>query len=125
MSRPSGPSRFPRRVFEEGVEPDPRFTLANERTFLAWVRTGLALLAGGVALGVLAPPGPGGLRFVASVALIVLGVLAPVQGWFSWVRDERAMRRGEPLTAPLSMSPLAGGVLVVGLLLLAALVVGG
>jgi putative membrane protein len=125
MSRPSGPRRFPRRVFEEGVEPDPRFTLANERTFLAWVRTGLALLAGGVALGVLAPPGPGGLRFVASVALIVLGVLAPVQGWFSWVRDERAMRRGEPLTAPLSMSPLAGGVLVVGLLLLAALVVGG
>lgn len=34
----------------EGKEPDYRFTLANERTFLAWVRTGLALLAGGLLL---------------------------------------------------------------------------
>jgi putative membrane protein len=34
----------------EGTEPDYRFTLANERTFLAWIRTALALLAGGVLL---------------------------------------------------------------------------
>ena len=39
-----------RRVLGPGVEPDPRFSLANERTFLAWIRTGLALIAGGVAI---------------------------------------------------------------------------
>ncbi len=39
-----------RRLLPEGSEPDPRFTLANERTFLAWVRTALALLAGGIAI---------------------------------------------------------------------------
>jgi putative membrane protein len=108
-------------VFEEGDEPDPRFSLANERTFLAWVRTGLALIAGGVALGALVPAGPADLRLAAAVVLIVLGLVAPVQAWFSWVRDERAMRRGEPLPTPLLMAPLVGGVVVVGLLLLAAL----
>src|SRR3954462_15245944 len=112
--------RFPRRVFDEGTEPDPRFSLANERTFLAWVRTGLALIALGVALGVLVPAGPAGLRSTAAVLLIVLGLLAPVQAWFSWSRDERAMRRGEPLSPPVLMGPLVAGAVVVGLLLLAA-----
>ncbi len=51
----TAPTRFPRQVFDRGEEPDARFTLANERTFLAWIRTSLALLAGGVALHVLGP----------------------------------------------------------------------
>src|SRR5690625_7225376 len=38
------------RSLQEGQDPDPRFTLANERTFLAWIRTSLALLAGGIAV---------------------------------------------------------------------------
>ena len=49
-------TRFPRRVYEAGTEPDPRFTMANERTFLAWIRTALALIAGGVALEALGLP---------------------------------------------------------------------
>lgn len=40
---------------EPGTEPDYRFTLANERTFLAWIRTALALIAGGVAVAQLLP----------------------------------------------------------------------
>ena len=40
----------------DGVEPDYRFTLANERTFLAWIRTALGLLAGGVAVRQLVQP---------------------------------------------------------------------
>ena len=32
------------------AEPDIRFTLANERTFLAWVRTAIGLVAAGVAV---------------------------------------------------------------------------
>lgn len=71
MSRPVVSRRFPRWVFGEGSEPDPRFTLANERTFLAWIRTSLALLACGIALEAVAPPMQADLRFAASVVLIV------------------------------------------------------
>ena len=39
--------RFPATVYRHGTEPDPRFTLANERTLLAWIRTALGLIAGG------------------------------------------------------------------------------
>ena len=48
--------RFPRSVFEEGEDPDPRFSLANERTFLAWIRTGLAFVAAGLAVEALQLP---------------------------------------------------------------------
>ena len=55
MTGPDGHrARFPGWVYRHGTEPDPRFTLANERTFLAWIRTALALIAGGVALEALA-----------------------------------------------------------------------
>ena len=46
--------RWPRRVYAAGSEPDPRFTFANERTFLAWIRTGLGFLAAGVAIAAVA-----------------------------------------------------------------------
>ena len=49
--------RWPGSVYREGVEPDPRFTFANERTFLAWLRTSLALVVAGVAVDVLAESG--------------------------------------------------------------------
>jgi putative membrane protein len=121
MSSPVASRRFPRWVFGEGSEPDPRFTLANERTFLAWIRTALALLACGIALEAIAPPMQPQLRLAASVLLIVLGLLTPVQAWFAWSRDERAMRNGRPLSAPSLMVPLAVGTAITGVLLLAAL----
>ena len=121
MSSPVASRRFPRWVFGEGTEPDPRFTLANERTFLAWIRTALALLACGIALEAIAPPMQPGLRLTASVLLIVLGLLTPVQAWIAWSRDERAMRQGRPLGAPSLIAPLAAGTAVTGALLLAAL----
>ncbi len=121
MSRSVESRRFPRWVFGEGSEPDPRFTLANERTFLAWIRTGLALLACGIALEAVAPPMQADLRFAASVLLIVLGLLTPVQAWFAWSRDERAMRNSRPLSAPSMMVPLTLGTALTGALVLAAL----
>ena len=48
--------RFEQRVLGPGREPDPRFSLANERTFLAWIRTALTLLGGGVAIEAFAGP---------------------------------------------------------------------
>ncbi|MFB7860263.1 YidH family protein [Rhodococcus qingshengii] len=49
-SDPASDKRWPRWVYSIGEEPDYRFTFANERTFLAWIRAATALIAGGVAL---------------------------------------------------------------------------
>ena len=71
--------RFPRSVYAAGDEPDPRFTLANERTYLAWIRTSLALLAGGIALEVLGLGIQESFRIAASVLLMVTGIYLNVQ----------------------------------------------
>lgn len=89
--------RFPARVFAQGEEPDVRFTLANERTFLAWIRTSLALLAGGVALELLGLDLEPGLRLAASLVLIATGIGAAVVAWWGWARTEAALRRASPL----------------------------
>jgi putative membrane protein len=88
--------RFPRRVYEVGSEPDARFTLANERTFLAWIRTALALIAAGIALEALALPIQPDLRLAAAVILLVLGLVVPVLAWLGWGAVERALRQGSP-----------------------------
>jgi putative membrane protein len=114
-------TRFPRSVFGVGEEPDPRFSLANERTFLAWIRTSLALSAAGVALEALDVPVAGGLRLACALLLVCLGVLAPVQAWWGWAATERAMRCRRPLPSPLLSPLLAVGTLVAGVLLLLGL----
>ncbi|WP_331253770.1 YidH family protein [Modestobacter sp. VKM Ac-2984] len=113
--------RFPMRVYGAGREPDPRFSLANERTFLAWIRTSLALVAAGVALEALELPIAEGLRLASALVFIVLGLLAPAQAWLGWAATERAMRQGRPLPAPRLGVVLAGGTTVAGLLVLAGL----
>lgn len=111
-------SRRPRWVFGVGSEPDPRFTLANERTFLAWIRTSLALLAGGVALEAIELPIAGPWRTAASILLIVIGIAAPVWAWVGWARSERAARTSTPLPAPTGSALLAAGVVLAGLVVL-------
>ncbi|MGY1592440.1 YidH family protein [Geodermatophilus sp. SYSU D00708] len=118
MSGPRTRGRFPRAVYGRGDEPDPRFSLANERTFLAWIRTSLALAAAGVALEALEfPPSPG-LRLACVLVLVGLGILAPLQAWWGWVATERAMRLGRPLPAPRLSPVIAAGTLAAGVLLL-------
>lgn len=112
--------RFPRAVYREGVEPDARFTLANERTFLAWIRTSLALLAGGVALEALGLPLQPRLRLAASLLLIVLALALPIIAWRHWASTERALRLGRPLPHAAATAPLVVGVVTVGVLVLAA-----
>ena len=119
---PNRASRWPRRVFDHGFHPDPRVSLANERTFLAWIRTSLALFAAGIALEALSLPISPGLRRAAAMILIVLGAAAPLQAWFGWLRTELAMRLGRSLPAPTLALPLGLGLLTAGVLILIGLV---
>lgn len=119
MSDRSNPgSRFPGWVYREGTEPDPRFTLANERTFLAWIRTSLALIAAGVALEALGLPLHPGFRLASSLTLLVAGLVIPVLAWIGWGRTERAIRRAESLPAPLIAVPIAAALVAVTVLVL-------
>src|ERR1700728_4836880 len=88
-----------------GTEPDPRFTFANERTFLAWSRTALALVVTGLGIVQLLPPFPGvsAGRHLLGVPLIALGGVLAVPAYVEGVRTRRALRRGDPL--PQSVLP--------------------
>nr|WP_202803504.1 DUF202 domain-containing protein [Rhodococcus sp. JVH1] len=82
-------------------EPDPRFTLANERTFLAWIRTSLALLAAGIAVEAFATElfaDP--VRRVVATSLLLLGLALSVGSGVRWLRVERAIRQQAPLPIP-------------------------
>jgi putative membrane protein len=97
--------------------------MANERTFLAWMRTSLALVAGGVALEAFGLPLQPTLRLTASILLLVLGLVAVVHGWWGWARAERAMRRGDPLPSLGPAVVVAAGVAVVVVLVAVAILV--
>ena len=100
--------RRPRSVYGVGEDPDPRFSLANERTALAAIRTSLAVIAGGVATAALVQLDvlPGALRTIA-VVLCLLGGLMALGGLRRWRRVERALRLREPLPAPELLGPAA------------------
>ena len=101
------------------TEPDVRFTYANERTFLAWNRTALALIATGIAATQLLP------RFdvefgrrLLGLPLVALGALIALTSYRYWRGNETAMRRGQPL--PRSPMPL---VLAIGIGVVAVIAV--
>jgi putative membrane protein len=115
---PQPDTRRPRSVYGVGRDPDVRFSLANERTALAWVRTGLSLVAGGVALTTLATIAdlPWVVDVIALVSCLAGGALA-ASALFSWRRVERALREDSPLPAPAALPWLVGGVVVLALVL--------
>nr|BFD85731.1 DUF202 domain-containing protein [Streptomyces sp. Xyl84] len=100
----------PEEVREEGSTPDYRFSLANERTFLAWLRTALALIGGGFAVDQFLPHLGRAWRVGLALALLAAGVLCSLRAVNHWVRCERAMRRGEDL--PASRFPALLGIVV-------------
>jgi inner membrane protein YidH len=112
--------RRPLSVYGEGSEPDPRFSLANERTALAWMRTALALVGGGVALISVASLAtlPKWSALIGA-AVCIGGALLAWRAVTGWARVERALRRGERLPAPRALAWLAGGVILLGALTLA------
>jgi putative membrane protein len=94
---------------DEGEDPDYRFSLANERTFLAWARTVLALLAGAVAIGSLLPEFRD--KWVGTALGIGLAAGAFALSlliYRQWAANERAMRRSEPLPHPSHLRVFAG-----------------
>lgn len=111
----------PQRIREEGSTPDYRFSLANERTFLAWIRTALALVAGGIAVDQFLTDLRWGVRTTIAIVLLAGAVLCALRAVNHWVRCERAMRRGEDL--PASRFPVLLALGTAGAALLVVVVV--
>jgi putative membrane protein len=111
------------RAADEGTEPDARFTFANERTFLAWSRTALALVVAGLAIVQLLPPFPGvpwG-RHVLGLPLIVFGAIVAVVAYREWMTSQRALRLGKPLSR--SVMPVLLAVIIAVMAVISAVVV--
>ena len=122
--QPDGEPAGPGPAAEPGTreEPDVRFTLANERTFLAWNRTALALVVAGLGIVQLLPPFPGvpwG-RHALGVPLIALGAVVSVTAYLEWRRNQTALRRSEPI--PQSVLPRILVVTITGAAALSAVV---
>jgi putative membrane protein len=107
----------------EPPHPDYRFSLANERTFLAWCRTALALLAAGV--GVVYLPAsdvlPNG-RKVLGLLLVVLGGFSAASSYARWRANRNAIASGAPLPRSNSMPIVAAGLVVVAIVALVVVV---
>ncbi|HLV72773.1 MAG TPA: DUF202 domain-containing protein [Vulgatibacteraceae bacterium] len=113
----------PEETEPEETEPDARFTFANERTFLAWNRTALAMVIGGVAIVQLLPPFSGlpwG-RHLLAVSLIAFGSFLSIGSFFEWERNQRALRRSEPM--PRSPLPLVLAIVIAAVAGMAAVLV--
>jgi putative membrane protein len=109
----------------EGTEPDYRFSLANERTFLAWIRTALSLLAGGVLLEQFSTKlAPHSAVIALSIGLGLLATLLCGMSYARWRANEIAMRHGRRLPGTLAIPVLAGGTLLVSTAIAVLLVQG-
>lgn len=109
---------------EEEEEPDYRFTLANERTFLAWIRTALALIAGGVAIVQFVPAfGIPGVRHGLSLALTAGGGVLAALAVRRWQRVQAAMRRNENMPPTHIPLVLGGAIFAVTMVVLVVLLV--
>jgi putative membrane protein len=113
--------RWPRWVYDTGTEPDPRFSFANERTFLAWLRTALALVSGGVAVDVIDLPLADGVQEFLAATLVLLGLLSSLASWIRWTRAERAIRRREPLPSSPFAAVLAAAIALGAIVLILSL----
>lgn len=100
-----------------GQEPDYRFSLANERTFLAWIRTALALVGGGLAVVAFLPASTSvALRDSIGLVLVAIGTGIAAASFARWARNEDAMRHDRPIPASVLPMLLSIGVLVVAVL---------
>lgn len=107
-----------------GTTPDYRFSLANERTFLAWIRTSLALIAGALAIDQLAPEiAPGPVRIALCVVLAFLGAGLAALSYRRWGLMEAAMRNNQELPFSGVMLVMTIGVAAAALVFAALILV--
>ncbi|MEP6851516.1 MAG: DUF202 domain-containing protein [bacterium] len=99
-----------------GTEPDPRATLANERTYLAWLRTGLATIAAATALVHFVGGPQAWAEVVVGALLGALGVVITATAYSRWAETEQRMRRKEPLTFSPLMRVLPVTLSIIGVL---------
>ena len=99
------------KISRVGEAPDYRFSLANERTFLAWIRTALGFLAAGVGLDQLAP------QFATLLLCLFSGALA-LYGYLRWLRNEKAMRLKEDLPYTRVLMVISVALLAVALVVM-------
>ncbi|GAF48788.1 YidH family protein [Rhodococcus wratislaviensis] len=116
----SRPQRASSVASEVEDEPDYRFTLANERTYLAWIRTALGLLAGGVAVGQLASSLSDGAQCAISVVCFGLASVLAVGAYLHWRSVQLAIRRSLPLPDSVLVPVLTVGVGVIAALAVVA-----
>lgn len=106
------------------AEPDYRFTLANERTFLAWQRTSLGLLAASVGVLQFLPDDSGpGLRYGLGGVLGLLAVVTAAGGLHRWRRNDHAIRRDQPLPRLQIAGYLSFTLVAIGLVAVAVAVI--
>ena len=107
-----------------GREPDPRFTLANERTYLAWLRTALGLIAGGIAVDRLfIGLEPEWVRELIGIILIVVGSASAALAHRRWRKVQQALREDAPLPPPRFAQTLAAAIAIAGALIIVLIVV--
>ncbi|WP_062308294.1 YidH family protein [Demequina subtropica] len=92
--------------------------LSNERTFLSWIRTALALIVTGVALVAFDLPVDLGWRLGAGAILLLLAIANAAQALYSWRANDRALRHGEEIPDLRSGAWIAWGVVTSVMLLL-------
>ena len=111
-----------RRLLSTGSDHDPRFSLANERTFLAWIRTSLGMIALGVGIATfVSTQASRGFSMLVAAGLVVLGGAISTMSWFRWRRVEQAMRLGHGIPPARTGLYLAVGILVLALLSIAVI----
>jgi putative membrane protein len=100
----------------EERRPDTQAELANERTYLAWLRMGLALVAVGVAAEqVLPAQGIIWARQLIGVTLILSGVLTAGLARWRWQTVNRALRAGRPIPGPILGYVVAAAIVLNGI----------
>jgi putative membrane protein len=114
-------ARWTDRLTDEGAHPDPRFSFANERTFLAWIRTSLALVAAGLGVDAFATDVPTWGRRSLAALLVVMGGVLSASAFWRWFRSEVALRHDQPLP-PNRLAPVIAYGLTLGALLALVLV---
>ena len=112
---------FPSDPRQVGNDPDYRFTLANERTFLSWIRTSLALVAGGLGAVVVLADVPG----IEVLGVVVLGLAFVAAGtaYRRWALNERAIRLDEPLPPATLPQIMTIGVALIGVVAVVLLII--